>query len=77
MTRGEWIKEAKDHLLGKTITKVSYMDKKTADEIGFHHQPVVFCLDDETWCFPMMDDEGNDAGALAVGEGGTLPVLRD
>ena len=76
MTRDEWIDEAKKQLLGKAITKVSYMDKNTADEIGLHHQPVMFCLDNETWCFPMMDDEGNDAGALAIGEG-TLPVLRD
>ena len=28
------------------------------------------------WVFPMADDEGNDAGALAVGNNKMLPVLR-
>ncbi len=75
-SRDGWINEANKHLLGKTITKVSYMAKETADSIGLYHQAVCFCVDDETWCFPMMDDEGNDAGASAVRED-ALPVLSD
>ena len=74
--RQQWIEEARKALLGKVITDVNYMDLETATSIGLHHQPICFCLDHETWCFPMMDDEGNDAGALAVGED-TLPVMRD
>ena len=35
---------------------------------------MVFQLDGQDWVYPMRDDEGNDGGALVVGEE-TLPVL--
>ena len=44
-------------------------------EIDWHSRPVCMQLDDGTWIFPMADDEGNDGGALAVGNSETLPVF--
>ena len=51
------------------------MNDKEIEDIGWHSRPVCMQLDDGTWIFPMADDEGNDGGALAVGDGETLPVL--
>jgi len=72
----DWNKKARDMLLGKVITDVRYLTKSESESLGFYNQPVAFCIENTTWCFPMSDDEGNDGGALAVGQNGTLPVLR-
>ena len=70
-----WNKKANDLLVGKKIVKVEWMNNKEKDEIGWYSRPVCMQLDDGTWIFPMADDEGNDGGALAVGESETLPVF--
>ena len=75
-TREVWIKTANKMLLGKKIVKVEYMSVKESDDMMWLHQPVCLLLDDGQWIFPMADDEGNDAGALAVGNKDLLPVLR-
>ena len=59
-----WNKEANDLLLGKKIVKVEYMTKEEAEEIGWTFRPVCIGLDDGSWLYPSMDDEGNEAGAL-------------
>ena len=73
--RKQWTKTAKDMLLGKKIVKVEYMPVKETDDMLWDYQPVCFLLDNGDWVYPMRDDEGNDAGALAVGRD-MLPVLR-
>ena len=73
----DWNKHARGLLLGKVITGVEYMTKEDSETLGLYHQPIMFCLDNTTWCFPMSDDEGNDGGALAIGQSDTLPVMRD
>ena len=51
------------------------MNDKEKEDIGWYSRPICMQLDDGTWIFPMADDEGNDGGALAVGNDETLPVL--
>ena len=70
-----WNKKANDLLVGRKIVKVEWMNDKEKDEIGWYSRPVCMQLDDGTWIFPMADDEGNDGGALAVGNSETLPVF--
>ena len=70
-----WRDKAEKLLLNRKIVKVEWMNTKEVDEIGWHSRPVCMQLDDGTWIFPMADDEGNDGGALAVGNAETLPVF--
>ena len=74
-TRAIWIKRANKLLLGRKIVKVEYMPVKETDDMMWEYQPVCFLLDNGSWVYPMKDDEGNDAGVLAVGTD-MLPVLR-
>ena len=70
-----WQDKANKMLVGKKIVKVQWMNDKEIEDIGWHSRPVCMQLDDGTWIFPMADDEGNDGGALAVGNAETLPVF--
>ena len=72
----DWTTHAERVLLNKRIVKVEYMSVKESDDMMWSYQPVCLLLDDGKWIFPMADDEGNDAGALAVGNKDVLPVLR-
>ncbi len=69
-----WTEYANKHLLGKKITRVEYLSDAESKDCGWYCKPVVFQLDNGDWVYPMRDDEGNDGGALVVGEI-TLPVL--
>ena len=74
-----WNKTANDLLLGKKIVKVEYMSSEEADKGMWYSRPVRIILDDGTNIFPMSDDEGNDGGALWLGNKDldeVLPVLR-
>ena len=74
-----WNKEANDLLLGKKIVKVEYMHSEEAKASMWDNRGVRLILDDGTNVLPMADDEGNDAGALWLGDGRmekVLPVLR-
>lgn len=70
-----WHDKANKLLLNKKIVKVEWMISEESKSIGWDSRPVCLQLDDGTWIFPMRDDEGNDGGALAVGESETLPVF--
>ena len=70
-----WKKRAEKLLLNKKIVKVEWMSKADANDMGWSDRPVCLLLDDNNWIFAMRDDEGNDAGALAVGPDETLPVF--
>ena len=69
-----WVEFAQRQLLGRKITKVEYLSDKEANDSIWYSKPVVFQLDNGSWVYPMRDDEGNDGGALVVGEE-ILPVL--
>lgn len=64
------------HLLGRTITRVSYLTQEEADDLGWRHQPIVLELDDGSFIYPMRDSEGNDGGALATGYR-DLPIIPE
>jgi hypothetical protein len=74
ITEDRWIGLAKAELLNKKITTVRYMHQHEMLQFGFHKRPVVFQLEDGNWIVPMMDDEGNDGGALSTSKM-VLPVL--
>lgn len=63
---------------GKRITEIGYMQKPDAIFQGWGYRPIVLVLEDGTTLFPMADDEGNEAGALATTVEGceTVGVLR-
>ena len=74
-----WNKTANDLLLNKKIIKVEYMGTKEAEDTMWHNRPVRIILDNGTNILPMTDDEGNDGGALWLGNKdgeNVLPVLR-
>lgn len=75
--RAMWESIARKMLEGKTIATVRYMTEEEAANSGFCSSPIVMILDDGSYIFPMRDDEGNDAGALATSdqENPTLPVI--
>ena len=71
-------KQAKKVLLGRKIVQVKYLDTKEAKSYMWYNRPVSFTLDDGTNILPMSDDEGNDGGALWLGNKDldeVLPVL--
>ena len=77
-TENRWTKLSAKHLLGKKITKVFYMPEDVTEEIGWYKRPLMLQLDDGSYLYPQMDDEGNDGGALYYQKGDkgeTLPVL--
>ena len=76
----KWTKLAVDKLVGKKITNVEYMGKQECEEIGWNKRPICIQLDDNTWIYPQMDDEGNDGGVIYysgkdIDDAETLPVL--
>jgi len=75
-----WAKKVADHLVGRKIIKVEYMDKQETKKYGWYHSAVNIYLDNNgdtpIVISPMADDEGNDAGAIATNIVGleTIPV---
>lgn len=51
-------------------------DEEVAD-CGFDSSGIVIIFDDGSYIFPMSDDEGNDAGAIATSNEDlpTIPVI--
>ena len=60
----DWTVFAKKRLVGKKIVSVEYMSNQEIKNIGWHKRPVCLGLDDGSWIYPQMDDEGNDGGVL-------------
>ena len=69
-----WNKTAKDLLEGRTIKTVRYLTEKETEEMDWGASGIVFILDNGKEVIVSSDDEGNNAGALFVGND-TLPVL--
>ena len=74
-----WTKKAESILLDRKIVKVHWLTEDQAEqEFGWYKRPIVITLDDGTEIVPQMDDEGNDGGALWLGNKDgeeVLPVL--
>jgi len=72
--RKSWNKTAKDLLEGRTIKSVRYLTEKESEKMDWTDSPVIITLDNGVQIIPSSDDEGNNGGALFVGEE-TLPVI--
>ena len=72
-----WHEIANKHLLGRRITKVEFLSKEECEEMGWSNQPIAIQLNHKYWLIPMMDDEGNDGGAISTTfkDLPTIPVL--
>ncbi len=70
-----WTKKSKEVLEGRTIVEVRYLNDEEMEDIGWSSRPIVFFLDNGTYCTLSSDDEGNDGGVLFYGENGVLPTL--
>ena len=72
-----WTELISKHLVGKTITKVEYIGDNEMDKNMWYKKPIAIELDGNDWLVPMMDDEGNDGGAIATTfkELQTIPVI--
>ena len=72
-----WTELIAKHLVGRKITKVEYIPQDEMDENMWYKRPISILLDDEHWITPIMDDEGNDGGAMCTTnkELGTIPVI--
>lgn len=70
----KWTAEARKALLGRKIVSVDYMTEADSEEMGWSQRGLVLTLDNGEQIIPSSDDEGNNAGALFVGDA-TLPVL--
>ena len=72
-----WTDLIAKHLVGRKIVKVEYIPQDEMDENMWYKRPISILLDDEHWITPIMDDEGNDGGAMCttIKELGTIPVI--
>ena len=72
-----WTELIAKHLVGRKITKVEYIPTEEMDENMWYKRPISILLDDGHWITPMMDDEGNDGGAMCttIKELRTIPVI--
>ena len=74
----KWTRFAMKKLLGRKVAQVRYLTLEEQQDMGWLNNPLVIIFDDGSFIFPMADDEGNNAGALAGGLGDdlyTFPVL--
>ena len=79
----KWNKTASDLLVGLQVERAYYMPRKSTDQMNWHASPLVIKLVDpkdktkSIHLFPMSDDEGNEAGALATSadEEPVMPVI--
>ena len=72
-----WTDLISKHLVGRKITKVEYIPTEEMKDNMWCKRPISILLDDEHWITPIMDDEGNDGGAMCttIKELGTIPVI--
>ena len=70
-----WTSKVTDFLVGKTVKHIRYMTAQEVDDLGWTKANVVIEFTDGHWIVPMMDDEGNDAGALWTSQGKELSII--
>ena len=76
-TEKYWTELVQEKLVGRKITRVEYMPKDECENILWQNRPISIQLDNGHWITPIMDDEGNDGGAISTtfGDLGTIPVI--
>mgnify|MGYP003660106872 FL=1 len=72
-----WTDLITKHLVGRKIVKVEYIPEDEMKENMWYKRPVSIQLDNGHWITPIMDDEGNDGGAMSTTfkDLGTIPVI--
>jgi len=72
-----WTDLITKHLVGRKIVKVEYIPQDEMDENMWYKRPISIQLDNGHWITPLMDDEGNDGGAMSTTfkDLGTIPVI--
>lgn len=70
-----WGNLASNYLVGKTVRRVRYMTNQEMEDLGWTKMNVVIEFEDGQWIVPMMDDEGNDAGALWTSSHTELSII--
>lgn len=72
-----WTDLISKHLVGKKITAVQYICDEEMEQNMWYKKPIAIQLDGKDWLVPMMDDEGNDGGAISTSfkELSTIPVI--
>ena len=72
-----WTDLVSKNLVGRTITKVEYIDEEEMEDNMWLKRPISILLDNEHWITPIMDDEGNDGGAIctSIKELRTIPEI--
>ena len=72
-----WTDLITEKLVGKTITKVEYIGDDEMEDNMWYKKPIAICLDNKYWLIPIMDDEGNDGGAIQTTfhDLQTIPVI--
>ena len=64
-------------LVGRKITRVEYISSQECSDNMWYKRPISIQLDNGHWITPLMDDEGNDGGAMSTTfkDLGTIPVI--
>ena len=72
-----WTDKIAKHLVGRKITKVEYIPTEEMEDNMWYKRPISILLDNGHWITPIMDDEGNDGGAMSTTfkNLGTIPVI--
>ena len=72
-----WTDLISKNLVGRKITSVEYLSEVEMKDNGWYKRPIAIQLDNRYWLVPMMDDEGNDGGAVSstFKDLGTIPVI--
>ena len=76
-TEQYWTDLVSKNLVGRKITKVEYIPVEEMEENMWYKRPIAIRLDNGHWIVPMMDDEGNDGGAMSTTfkDLSTIPVI--
>ena len=76
-TEQYWTDLIRENLVGRTISGVEYITEIEMKDNMWYKRPIAIQLDNKYWLIPMMDDEGNDGGAISTSfkELGTIPVI--
>ena len=64
----------REHIIGQTIVKISYMTEEDTEEQGWSNRPIEIRLANGVALTPMSDDEANDGGSLGTNID-TLPTI--
>tara|TARA_Y100001951_G_scaffold37687_1_gene29696 strand:+ start:554 stop:808 length:255 start_codon:yes stop_codon:yes gene_type:complete len=76
-TEQYWTDLIRENLVGRTISGVEYITEIEMKDNMWYKRPIAIQLDNKYWIIPLMDDEGNDGGAMSTTfkKLGTIPVI--